>query len=85
MHTTTLRRVGGSVMLALPPALLDLLRLGAGASVGLTMEGERLVVQPRPTPRYTLDELLDASDPGGAREGDEEAWLGGPAVGRELI
>ena len=27
MHTTNLRKVGGSVMLAVPPPLLDILRL----------------------------------------------------------
>ena len=32
-HTTNLRKVGGSVMLAVPPALLDLLKLGVGAKV----------------------------------------------------
>ena len=26
MHTTYLRKVGGSIMLAVPPALLDILR-----------------------------------------------------------
>ena len=30
MHTTNLRKVGGSVMLAVPPAPLDLLNLGVG-------------------------------------------------------
>ena len=33
MHTTHLRKVGGSVMLAVPPALLKLLNLQAGANV----------------------------------------------------
>ena len=32
-HTTNLRKVGGSVMLAVPPTLLDLLKLGVGAKV----------------------------------------------------
>ena len=32
MHTTNLRRVGGSVMLAVPPGLRDLLKLRAGAT-----------------------------------------------------
>ena len=36
MHTTNLRKVGGSVMLAVPPAILDQLHLKAGATVGLT-------------------------------------------------
>ncbi len=31
MHTTNLRKVGGSVMLTVPPALLDILHLQAGA------------------------------------------------------
>lgn len=35
MHTTNLRKVGGSVMLAVPPALLDLLNLGVGVKVGI--------------------------------------------------
>ena len=35
MHTTSLRKVGGSVMLAVPPAFLDQLHLQAGATVGL--------------------------------------------------
>ncbi|MBV9567389.1 MAG: antitoxin, partial [Hyphomicrobiales bacterium] len=34
MHTTNLRKVGGSVMLAVPPALLDVLHLAPGAKVG---------------------------------------------------
>ena len=57
MHTTNLRKVGGSVMMAVPPALLDLLHLGAGAKVGLAVDNGRLVVDPQPRPRYTLDEL----------------------------
>ena len=44
MHTTNLRKVGGSVMLAVPPALLDLLNLGVGAKVGIGVEDGRLVV-----------------------------------------
>ncbi|SEJ02047.1 antitoxin ChpS, partial [Nitrosomonas eutropha] len=31
MHTTNLRKVGGSIMLAVPPALLDVLHLSAGS------------------------------------------------------
>ena len=39
MHITNLRKVGGSVMLAVPPALLDLLHLQAGTTVGIAVEG----------------------------------------------
>ena len=39
MHTTNLRKVGGSVMLTVPPAILDQLDLKAGATVGLAVVG----------------------------------------------
>ena len=42
MHTTNLRKVGGSIMLAVPPALLDLLKLGVGAKVDVAVEKGRL-------------------------------------------
>ena len=37
MFTSNLRKVGDSIMLALPPAILDMLHLHAGATVGLTV------------------------------------------------
>ena len=86
MHTTNLRKVGGSVMLVIPPAILDQLELKAGAIVGLAVDGERLVMQRRPKPRYTLDELLAKCDPSAATEISEEdrLWINLPPVGREL-
>ena len=45
MHTTNLRKVGGSIMLAVPPALLDILDLRPGAKVGLAVRSGRLVVE----------------------------------------
>jgi antitoxin ChpS len=62
MHTTILRKVGGSVMLAVPPALLDVLHLAAGSKVGLAVENGRLMMEPAARPRYTLDELLAQCD-----------------------
>ena len=44
MHTTNLRKVGGSVMLAVPPALLEQLHLQPGATVGLVIDHGRLVI-----------------------------------------
>jgi antitoxin ChpS len=85
MHTTNLRKVGGSVMLAVPPALLDLLRLRPGAKVGIAIEGGRLVVDPQPRPRYTLNELLAECDPKARRTKEEREWLDAKPVGRELI
>jgi len=51
MHTTNLRKVGGSIMLAVPPALLDILQLRPGAKVGLAVRSGRLIVEPQRRPR----------------------------------
>lgn len=85
MHVTNLRKVGGSIMLAVPPALLDLLHLKAGAPVGVTVDGGRLVVEASPRPRYTLSELLAASDYSGPLSPEDQEWLDAPAVGKELL
>lgn len=84
MHTTNLRKVGGSVMLAVPPALLDVLELSAGAKVGLSVANGRLVVEPQGRPRYSMAELLAASDYTEPQPADEREWVDAPAVGREL-
>jgi antitoxin ChpS len=85
MHTTNLRKVGGSIMLAVPPALLDILNLQPGAKVGLTVQRGRLVVEPRQRQRYTLDELLAQCHPRASRSREDREWLGGKPAGRELI
>lgn len=85
MATTTLRKVGGSVMLAVPKAILDTLDLKAGAQVSVDIQDGRLLVEPRPRPRYTLQELLEASDYSKPQPPEEREWIDAPAVGRELI
>ncbi len=85
MHITNLRKVGGSIMLAVPPALLDLLHLRPGAKVGLAVQSGRLVVEPQQRPRYTLDELLAQCDPKAPRGKEEREWLDNKPTGGELI
>jgi len=85
MHTTYLRKVGGSVMLTLPPAFLDQLHLQAGAAVSLAINEGHLVVNPNPRPRYTLTELLAASDYSCLKLDEDREWLDAPAAGGELL
>ena len=85
MHTTNLRKVGGSIMLTVPPAFLDQLHLQAGASVGVAVADGRLIIDPKPRPRYTLAELLDASDYSKPQPESEREWVDSPAAGGELI
>ena len=85
MHTTNLRKVGGSVMLAVPPAFLEQLHLQAGATVGVAIADGCMVVEPRPRTRYTLAELLAASDYSQPQPAEEREWVDAPAAGQELI
>ncbi len=85
MHTTNLRKVGGSIMLAVPPALLDVLHLSAGSTVGIAVDNGRLVVEPKKRPHYTLEELLAQCDPSAELTTEDREWLDAPAVGHELL
>lgn len=85
MHTTHLRKVGGSIMLAVPPAILDLLHLHAGATVSLVVDHGRLVVEPTPRPRYSLDELLAQCDASAEVSTEDRTWLDSKPVGSELL
>ncbi len=50
MHTTRLKRVGGSVMLTVPPAP-GLLSLGTDNEVGMVIDNGRLIVEPYRRPQ----------------------------------
>jgi antitoxin ChpS len=84
-YQSRLRKVGGSVMLAIPPALLDSLDLAADSSVGLAVKAGRLIVEPRGRPRYSLDELLAQCKPKARRGAKDRDWTSGPPAGRELL
>jgi antitoxin ChpS len=58
---------------------------GAGSTVGVAIDGDRLVIEAKPRPRYTLAELLAASDYSQPQPAEEREWVDAPAVGRELI
>lgn len=87
MHTTNLRKVGGSIMLAVPPAFLEQLHLQVGATVGLAVDNGRLVVEAQSRPRYALAELLAEAEAAGVYPlpAEEREWIDAPAVGKELL
>jgi len=83
MHTTNLRKIGGSVMLAVPSAILELLQLQVGATVGMAVDHGSLVVEPRPRPRYNLNELLARCDVTAEPTADDRgSWRGRSGVTR---
>jgi antitoxin ChpS len=71
-------------MLAVPPAILDLLHLQAGATVSVTLDGGRLVIEPQRS-RYTLDELLAQCDASGEVSAEDRVWLDDKPNGKELL
>ena len=86
MPTATLRRVGGSVMVAVPPDYLARTGLGPDEVVAWEIDGNRLVMHPTAVrPRYTLTELLVQCGGKQRRASSDRDWTAGRAVGRELI
>ncbi len=84
-HAARLRKVGGSVMLAIPKPVLEALDLAPDASVGLSIKAGRIVIDPQKRRRYSLDELLAQCKPSVRRSREDREWLTSPPVGRELI
>jgi antitoxin ChpS len=82
MLATKLRKVGGSVMLAVPPALLEILHVQSGDEFDISIENGRLVAAPRQRPRYTLDELLARCRPRAA--GTKEEGGHRPVLSRQM-
>jgi antitoxin ChpS len=65
--------------------MLDALDLAPDASVGLSIEAGRLVVDPNRRRRYSLDELLAQCKPPARSSRRDREWATGKAAGRELI
>lgn len=84
MYLTNLRRVGGSVMLAVPPALLDLLDMDANSQARLHIDGGKLIIEPAKNKKYTLESLLAECQPAISDSNDQE-WTAGRPCGQELI
>lgn len=80
-----LRKVGGSIMLAIPKPVLDALDLAPNSSVCLSVKAGRLVVDPRKRRRYSLEELLAQCKPAARRAREDRDWVCGSPAGRELI
>jgi len=85
VHVTSLRKVGGSVMLTVPPVLLESLDLSAGSRVGIAVGAGHLIIEPNPRPYYKLEDLLALCDEAAGFSEEEREWLDAPTSGRELI
>jgi antitoxin ChpS len=83
MPTATLRSIGGSIVIAIPKRLLEMVQLQAGSKVEINVEQGHLVVIPQKKKRYKLSDLLAQCDPSLPLTVEERDWLEMPAVGLE--
>lgn len=85
MYITRLKKVGGSVMLAVPPAILKTLDLQPGSEVSVTIDNGCLIVEPQKRPHYSLAELLAQCDPQAELSEEDREWVDAPAAGKEIL
>ncbi len=85
MHTVNLRKVGGSIMLAIPPVLLNLLNLKDKDIVKIDVEDDQIIIRPGKRPNYTLDELLAQCDEDYIVTDEDREWDEANPVGNELL
>lgn len=82
---TNLRKVGGSVMMALPPVFLEELKIGSGSSVDVVLSEGQLVIKPITKPKYSLADLLAQCDPNAKISEEDREWLNGAPAGNEIL
>lgn len=85
MHSVNLRQVGGSVMLAVPPAVLEMLSLKVGVAVEMDVDRHRLIVQSAKKSQYTLEGLLALCDVKAEISPHDSEWLNDAPIGNEVI
>ena len=85
MYTSTLRKVGGSVILTVPPVILKMLQMELGSTVSMAVESGRLIIEPNARKKYSLQELLAQCDTSAPISGEDSAWTASKAAGKELI
>ena len=85
MVTSRLRKVGGSVVLTIPPAILETARLRPGTAVRIAVESGRMVIEPEVGKRYSLRELLAQCAGAAPLSGEDAQWTASASKGQELI
>jgi len=84
MHTAKVKKVGGSQMIAVPPALLQTMGIQVGAEVEMTIDGGRLIIE-LPRKRVRLEDLLAQCYPDLPISEEDAAWAAEGPVGGEMI
>jgi antitoxin ChpS len=85
MQTVRLRKVGGSIMLAVPPTILAQLDVSMGADMSISIENGAIIAKPKLTKKFDLEQLLAEHEAFLKTVDRDDEWLDSPPRGRELI
>lgn len=83
MKKIHLRKNGDSVTVDIPSELLD--HLEDGERTIIAMHNGHLTINRETAPRYTLEELIAATDPEALSAAKADIWMTSGPVGRELL
>jgi antitoxin ChpS len=82
------RKVGGSLMAAVPADVVRDMGLAEGQTLALAYDGGRMVLEPAAAlapVRYTLGEILASCNLDLPPTGEEREWENAPRIGREAL
>ncbi|HEY1886991.1 MAG TPA: hypothetical protein VGG86_13245 [Roseiarcus sp.] len=81
------RKVGGSLMAAVPADVAKDMGLAAGQTLAVAYDGARLILAPKglAPKRYTLRQILASCDFSLPKTAEEMEWETAPRVGREAL
>lgn len=85
MSRGTLRKVGGSVMLSIPPVILNKMGLEAGMTVEISLTEDRCLTIRPSLPSYTMSQLLDECDDSSKQTEEKHDLLDSSPAGQESI
>jgi antitoxin MazE len=72
--------MGNSLAVRIPKAFAEETRLKDNNEIEITLRDGQIILSPRKTKTYTLDELLDGADP----DSRSDEWDMGLAIGNEV-
>jgi len=84
MTQVAIRQSGGANIISIPKVILRTLALDAGASLDLSIEGNKIILTPIKE-SLTLEAILEGSPKAALRLTEEDLeWLNSPSVGKEI-
>jgi antitoxin ChpS len=86
MYATSLRKVGGSAMIAIPPSIINMLNLHIGENVSLELDNSNaIIIKPLQRKKPTLNDLLTQCDVNAPMPALDAEWDALRPVGNELL